>query len=111
MATASSASVTCSASRSASENTATVRSPSRLAVRMIRQAISPRLATRSLWNRRASKTSHPEDAEAGGLGRRRVHAGGERQAEHGAGVGWIDDAVVPDAGGGVIRVALDRKSG
>src|SRR6266571_4608873 len=47
---ASSASLTCSASRSAAEYTATVRTPSRRAVRITRQAISPRLATRSLPN-------------------------------------------------------------
>ena len=46
MRTASSASRTCSASASASEYTATVAMPSRLQVRMTRQAISPRLATR-----------------------------------------------------------------
>src|SRR4051794_25669280 len=44
MRTASSAIRTCNASWSASENTATVRTPSRRQVRMIRQAISPRLA-------------------------------------------------------------------
>src|SRR5690606_17254750 len=48
--TASSASRTCSARASASEWTATVAIPSRLAVRMIRQAISPRLAIRILLN-------------------------------------------------------------
>ena len=42
------ASATCSASRSASEYTATVRMPSRRAVRATRQAISPRLAIRIL---------------------------------------------------------------
>src|ERR1700730_11175873 len=54
----------------------------------------------------APRGSHPEDAEAGGLGRRRVEAGGERQPKHHARVGGVDDAVVPDARGGVIGVAL-----
>src|SRR5262245_21525695 len=44
------------APRSASEYTATVRNPMRLAVRMIRHAISPRLAINNLWKRRASDT-------------------------------------------------------
>src|SRR5262249_60162074 len=47
---------TCAASRSASEYTATVRNPMRLAVRMTRHAISPRLAINNLWKRRASDT-------------------------------------------------------
>src|SRR5438477_8709428 len=50
MQTASSASSTWRARRSASEYTATVRMPSRRAVRMTRQAISPRLAMRIFWN-------------------------------------------------------------
>lgn len=41
---------TCNASRSASENTATDCKPSRCAVRITRQAISPRLAIRILLN-------------------------------------------------------------
>src|SRR6516164_6764540 len=56
MSTASSASATCMAPRSASEYTATVRNPMRLAVRMTRHAISPRLAINNLWKRRASDT-------------------------------------------------------
>src|SRR5262249_47233493 len=36
--------------------TATVRNPMRLAVRMTRHAISPRLAINNLWKRRASDT-------------------------------------------------------
>src|SRR5262245_22921550 len=106
MSTASSASATCMALRSASENTATVRRPMRLAVRMIRQAISPRLAINSLSKGRPVDTSHPEDAEAGRLGRRRVEAGREREAEHRAGVGRVDHAVVPQPRGGVIGMAL-----
>src|SRR5262245_58343489 len=106
MSTASSASVVCMALRSASENTATVRRPMRLAVRMIRQAISPRLAISSFSKGRPVDTSHPEDAEAGRLGRRRIEAGGEREAEHRAGVRGVDHAVVPQARGGVIGMAL-----
>jgi hypothetical protein len=34
-----------------------VRSPMRFAVRMMRQAISPRLAIKSLWNGRTSATA------------------------------------------------------
>src|SRR5205814_3626422 len=47
---ASSQSVTCKAPTSASEYTATVRTPIRRAVRATRQAISPRLAIRILSN-------------------------------------------------------------
>src|SRR6267142_416397 len=47
---ASSASLTWRALRSASEYTATVRTPSRRAVRITRHAISPRLAIRTLPN-------------------------------------------------------------
>jgi len=50
IATASSASRTCLASASASEWTATVLMPMALAVRITRQAISPRLAMSSLAN-------------------------------------------------------------
>src|SRR4051812_45817935 len=50
MGCASSARATCRASRSASENTATVRIPMRCALRMTRQAISPRLAIRMVRN-------------------------------------------------------------
>src|SRR3954463_11458657 len=46
----SSACLTCSAARSASEYTATVRMPMRFAVRITRQAISPRLAIRIFRN-------------------------------------------------------------
>src|SRR5260221_4274481 len=48
MRTASSACVTCAEYRSASEKTATERISRRLSVRKIRQAISPRFATRTL---------------------------------------------------------------
>src|SRR5579863_10312566 len=53
MRTASSASRTWSASASASEKTATVLMPMRRAVRITRQAISPRLAMRIFLNMRA----------------------------------------------------------
>src|SRR5882757_1408830 len=106
MSKASSASATCMAWRSASENTATVRSPMRLAVRMIRHAISPRLAIRSLSKRRVRDTSHPEDAEARRLGCRRIQRSRERKAQHGARIGRIDDAVVPNPRARVVRMAL-----
>src|SRR5262245_36533744 len=50
MACASSATRTWSASRSASENTATARMPSSRSVAVIRHAISPRLAIRTFLN-------------------------------------------------------------
>src|SRR3954449_13129299 len=72
-------------------------------VRITRTAISPRLATSTVSN--MSWPLHPEDAVAdvfhGG-----VCAGGQRQAEDGAGLGGVDHAVVPEPGGGVVRVAL-----
>ena len=49
MQTASSASLTWSDSRSASEKTATVLIPSSRAARTTRSAISPRFATRIFW--------------------------------------------------------------
>src|SRR3954466_4449941 len=71
-------------------------------VRITRTAISPRLATRTVSNIRSS---HPEDAVAE-LAQRRVGARGEGETEHGAGLRGVDHAVVPEAGGGVVRVAL-----
>src|SRR6476646_3834663 len=106
MSTASSARLTCMASRAASESTTTVVRPMRFAVRMIRHAISPRLAINSLSKRRTSVTSHPEDAEARGLGWRRIEPGGKREAQHHARIGGVDDAVVPQPRGGVIWVSL-----
>src|SRR4029077_10798254 len=50
--------------------------------------------------------SHPEDAEPRGPARRGIQPGRERQAEHGAGVDRVDDAVVPDARAGIIGMAL-----
>src|SRR3954451_11459533 len=71
-------------------------------VRITRTAISPRLATRTVSNIRHS---HPEDAVAE-LAQRRVGARGEGETEHGAGLRGVDDAVVPEAGGGVVGMAL-----
>src|SRR5689334_22324748 len=60
-----SASSTCFECRSASEYTATDRTPRRLRVRMTRQAISPRLAIRTVSNiverRRTRRIRKPED--------------------------------------------------
>src|SRR4051812_7883896 len=85
-------------------------------VRMTRTAISPRLATRTVSNtpltplsgqpwRPQRPPSHAEDAVADVL-ERRVGAGGQGQTQHGAGVGGVDDAVVPEPGGGVVGVSL-----
>src|SRR3954449_11815433 len=71
-------------------------------VRITRTAISPRLATSTVSNIRSS---HPEDAVAE-LAQRRVGARGEGEPEHGAGLRGIGHTVVPEAGGGVVRVAL-----
>src|SRR3954471_9923327 len=49
--------------------------------------------------------SHPEDAE-GRVAQRGVRGDRQRQAQDRAGVGGVDHAVVPDPGGGVVRVAL-----
>src|SRR5437667_9494459 len=57
MATASPAMRTCSAPRSASENTATVAMSCSRQARITRQAISPRLAIRTLRMRRAGMRS------------------------------------------------------
>src|SRR6185312_12428164 len=97
------------------------RMPNRRSVPITRTAISPRLATSTVSNSGvpargvpaggASKLlsviggSHPEDAERGvrqGFGGADVQG----EAEHSAGVGGVDDAVVPEPGGGIIWVAL-----
>ena len=49
--------------------------------------------------------SHPEDAEAG-LGDGGVERGRDAERQDHARVQRIDDAVVPEAGGAVIRAAL-----
>src|SRR5271157_5335964 len=58
MQTASSARSTCRAFLSASEYTATVRTPIVRAVLMTRQAISPRLAIKIFWNMATSEVIH-----------------------------------------------------
>src|SRR5688500_6665805 len=76
--------------------------PRARAERMIRSAISPRLAT----SRVLLVMSHPEDA-VGGIGERAGLCGDrEPHAEHPAGVSGVDDAVVPQPGGGVVRRPL-----
>src|SRR5205814_6188200 len=76
------------------------------AVRMARQAISPRLAIRILVN---IVRSHPEDAKAGAVTPpvdRRVERGGDAERQHKARLGRVDDAVIPKAGASVIGMAL-----
>src|SRR5689334_1840703 len=73
-------------------------------VRMTRAAISPRLATRIFWMR--ATPLHPEDAEGVAAADHVIEGGAERDAEDGARVPWVDDAVVPHARGGVERVRL-----
>src|SRR6478752_5561307 len=80
-------------------------------VRITRQAISPRLATRTVPNsgplgvERVIAGSHPEQAE-GGLRQRGAGNDVERQSQDGAGVRGVNHAVVPQAGGGIVRTAL-----
>src|SRR4051794_11469526 len=59
MQTSSSAKRTCSDSRSASEYTATVSTPSSRQARMTRSAISPRLAIRTFLNTETSEDRRP----------------------------------------------------
>src|SRR5258706_8031419 len=73
---------------------------------MMRQAISPRLATSTQRNIFAAL--HPEDAEAG-LDFRRIAHRSQRQTEYAPCLGRIDDAIVPQAGAGVIRMSLALK--
>ncbi len=72
MHTSSSAKRTCSDSRSASEYTATVSMPSSWHARMMRRAISPRLAIRTFWNKDLSPSSKrarlPPGARRAGVG-------------------------------------------
>src|SRR5688572_3030143 len=63
MQTSSSAKRTCSDSRSASECTATVRTPSSWQARLTRRAISPRFAIRTFLNKRDRSRSGRVDAE------------------------------------------------
>src|SRR5512133_2213687 len=103
MQTAVSAMRTCSAPRSASEYTATVRRPSRRAVRMTRQAISPRLAIRMLSS---MGVSHPEDAEGGLAFIGSTRCGCQCQCQHVARIGRVDHAVVPESRAGVEGMPL-----
>src|SRR3954467_863928 len=68
-------------------------------------AISPRLATRR-QSKRGFTRSHPKDAVAGRRERRAVRGRRQAQTEHPAGVDRIDDAVVPEPSGRVVRRAL-----
>src|ERR1051326_8968717 len=73
---------------------------------MTRQAISPRLAIRILEN---TALSHPEDAKARAVMPaldRRVERGGEAERQHMPCFGGVDDAVIPEAGAGVIGMPL-----
>src|SRR4051812_29701752 len=90
MRTASSQARTWSAAASASENTATVGTPSTRQVRAMRTAISPRLAMSSFM---ASHAKHAVAARAADLRRRHRR---EREPQHVARVAGIDDPVVPD---------------
>src|SRR4051812_9502629 len=95
-------------------------------VRITRTAISPRLATRTVSNIYAtvptalvvpkarpqaaafgteSANSHAEDAITDLL-QWGVRTGGQGEAQHGAGLRGVDDAVVPEPGGGVVGVPL-----
>src|SRR5690349_11826896 len=78
------------------------------AVRMTRQAISPRLAIRSVRKRRYILlfiASHPEQAELRWLDRR-IGCCRQAEPEHQARIGGIDHAVIPQPRGGVIGIAL-----
>src|SRR6185437_7487760 len=105
---ASSASRTCRAEASASEYTAMVRMPMRRAVRKMRHAISPRLATRRLriiFAVAMVRPSHAEEAEAR-LFLRRVAHGGERESQNPPRFERIDHAIVPKARGSAVGMAL-----
>ena len=90
--------------------------PSRWAVRITRQAISPRLAISSFVNigsefrasSRATVALHAEHAESR-VRDRRVQRGGERQGEHLAAPCGVNDAVIPQPGARVERVSLVLK--
>src|SRR3984893_4114202 len=106
MRTASSASRTWRAPASASEDTAMVRSPNRAGVRKMRQAISPRLATRRLLITAPSDLAlHPEHAKVRRLLRRVAHRR-ERQPQYAPRFDGIDHAIVPQARRGIIRMSL-----
>src|ERR1700716_3223415 len=106
MCTASSASRTWRAPASASENTAMVRSPNRRAVRKMRQAISPRLATRRLSITAPSAPAlHPEHAKVRRLLRRVAHRR-QRQSQYAPRFEGIDHAVVPQPRRRIIGMSL-----
>src|SRR3979490_879666 len=106
MCTASSASRTWRAPASASENTAMVRSPKRRAVRKMRQAISPRLATRRLSITAPSALAlHPEHAKVCRLLRRVAHRR-ERQPQHAPRFDGVDHAIVPQPRRRIIGMSL-----
>src|SRR5271167_3329418 len=75
--------------------------PSRRSVRIMRTAISPRFATRTVSN----IALHPKHA-VGHRFQRRVCTNGQSEAEHISSIEWIDDAIVPEASGGVVGVSL-----
>src|SRR3989442_11225947 len=81
---------------------ATVATPRRSAVRMIRRAISPRLAISIFSN----TGLHPEEAESRLPWDRRVERGCEGEAEQIACLDWIDDPIIPESRSGKIGVAL-----
>src|SRR5262249_62432369 len=80
-----------------------VRIPSRRAVRNMRHAISPRLATRRL--RITCPALHAEHAEAPGL-ERRVARRCQRQREYAPGITGVYHPVVPEPRRRIIRMAL-----
>src|SRR3954471_21859944 len=102
MPTATSASATWRAPASASLNTATERIPIARSVWMTLTAISPRLATRTVWK---IITSHPEHAVGNRL-ERRLPDDRKRQPQNGSGVGRIDHPVVPQPRRRVVGIAL-----
>src|SRR4051812_1300782 len=110
--TASSASRTNGALSSASEKTATVPTPMARAVRMIRRAISPRLATSSLVTFGMSARGlslHPEDAEASASLHDVAMDSRQRDPKDAARVAWVDDAVVVHLAGDEegVRLSFD----
>src|SRR3954454_6574623 len=78
------------------------------AVRRMRSAISPRLAISSF---RIMRSSHPEDAEAAASLDRPGVRGGERDAQRGAGVAGVEQAVVVEPRGDEegVRLGVDLR--
>src|SRR5258708_4531432 len=81
---------------------ATVATPRRSAVRMIRRAISPRLAISILSN----TGLHPEEAESRLRWDWRVERSREGKAKHIACLDRIDNPVIPESRSGKIGVAF-----